>query len=160
MLQERKYLMDKLLEAGIHPPVITSQKMLERANDLHIGAVIFDKTLFTRNGSKKSYKDHSGAQAVRTKIYDKISTYKVIIGEYTPEKCEEIVDAFLAKLGSGPKIAGNHVQVDVVEAVYLTEDDSILKSKLTCELTVTCSGGIYKDTIKEPKSIGTVNLAK
>lgn len=159
MLQEQKYLIEKLKAAGIHTPVITSQKMLEKTNEMHLGAVIFDKSTFHRNGSKKNYVDQNGAKVVRMKIYDRISTFKVIVGEYAPENCEKIVDAFLAGLGNGPKINGNHVQVDVLDEVWLTDEDSILKSKLTCELTVSFQGGIYNEIKKTAGSIGTVNLS-
>lgn len=158
MLTERKYLIDKLMAAGIETTIITEQKKLEKSNEMHVGAVIFDKSTYKRNGSKKTYEDKSGVSCVRTKVFDRIDEFKVIIGEYTPEACEKIVDTFVSILDNGPKIRGNHVQVELAEAVWLDDEDSILKSKMTCEMRITFSGGVYSDHVKKERQLGAVNM--
>ena len=53
--ESKQYLIDKLKAAGIKSKPFTTEKALEKSQESHIGAVLFERETFTRNGSKKRY---------------------------------------------------------------------------------------------------------
>lgn len=55
--ESKQYLIDKLKAAGIKSKPFTTEKALEKSQESHIGAVLFERETFTRNGSKKRYRD-------------------------------------------------------------------------------------------------------
>lgn len=61
--ESKQYLIDKLKAAGIKSKPFTTEKALEKSQESHIGAVLFERETFTRNGSKKRYRDEEGTLA-------------------------------------------------------------------------------------------------
>ena len=57
--ESKQYLIDKLKAAGIKSKPFTTEKALEKSQESHIGAVLFERETFTRNGSKKRYRDEA-----------------------------------------------------------------------------------------------------
>ena len=51
--ESKQYLIDKLKAAGIKSKPFTTEKALEKSQESHIGAVLFERETFTRYGSKK-----------------------------------------------------------------------------------------------------------
>ncbi|TCL43219.1 SON protein [Harryflintia acetispora] len=145
-LQCRQYLIDKLTEAGVRPPVVTSQKRLRTSQDSHIGAVLFESETYARSGQKRRYQTESGDQQRRRKVFDRELTFDVVIGEYEQEKAEEIVERFISLLDRGLYIDGNYVYLEVEEADWVDQDDSILKAKIAVQVTIKFVGGVYRDT--------------
>ena len=81
--ESKQYLIDKLKAAGIKSKPFTTEKALEKSQESHIGAVLFERETFTRNGSKKRYRDEEGTLHKRRKIMERATTFDVIIGGYT-----------------------------------------------------------------------------
>ena len=81
--ESKQYLIDKLKAAGIKSKPFTTEKALEKSQESHIGAVLFERETFTRNGSKKRYRDEEGTLHKRRKIMERATTFGVIIGGYT-----------------------------------------------------------------------------
>lgn len=84
--ESKQYLIDKLKAAGIKSKPFTTEKALEKSQESHIGAVLFERETFTRNGSKKRYRDEEGTLHKRRKIMERATTFGVIIGGYTDER--------------------------------------------------------------------------
>ena len=79
--QSKEYLLEKLKEAGLKSKPYTTQKGLEKSQESHIGAVLFESETLLRNGSKTRYRDQEGAQKKRRKgIY--------VNGDYVPIEVE------------------------------------------------------------------------
>ena len=72
--ESKKYLLDKLKAAGLKSNPYTTQKSLEKSNESHIGAVLFERETYARNGSKTRYRDQQGAQHKRRKVFDRLCT--------------------------------------------------------------------------------------
>lgn len=142
----RTYLIDKLKAAGIKSTPFTSMKKLKTSSESHIGAVLSDGETFSRSGSKTMYRDSAGVQHKRRQVYQRKITYSVIIGEYDQDKCEEIFIRFLSSLDTGIYVDGNYISIEVEDADWVEEDDSILRAKVAVQLKVHFSGGIYRDT--------------
>ena len=96
--QSKKYLLEKLKAAGLKSKPYTTQKGLEKSQESHIGAVLFESEALLRNGSKTRYRDQEGAQKKRRKVFDRALTFTVIIGDYTDEAVESMFGAFLSSL--------------------------------------------------------------
>lgn len=141
----RKYLIDKLKDSGIHMEPITSSKKLNIYQDSHVGAVLFHEENLSRNGSKKSFKDQTGASGKRQKVFDRNLSFDVVIGEYDPQKAEIIYEEFLRSLERGLYVDGNYIDVEPSDAEWAESDDSILKAKIAVQLRVTFFSGVYKD---------------
>ena len=144
--QSKQYLLDKLKEAGLKSKPHTTQKSLERSQDSHLGAVLFESETFNRNGSKTRYSDQTGAQKKRRKVFDRGLSFTVIIGDYTEDAAEAMFERFLSGLGSGIMVDGNFVPLEVEGADWVDSDDSILKAKVAVQIKVRFDGGIYRDT--------------
>ena len=86
--ESKQYLIDKLKAAGIKSKPFTTEKALEKSQESHIGAVLFERETFTRNGSKKKYRDEEGTLHKRRKIMERTTTFGVIIGGYTDDEVE------------------------------------------------------------------------
>lgn len=142
----KEYLLKKLKEAGLKSKPHTSEKSLEKSQESHVGAVLFESETFTRNGSKTRYKDQEGAQKKRRKVFNRGLTFTVIIGDYTDEAVETMFERFLSGIDSGIYIAGNFVPIEVEGADWVDKDDSILKAKVAVQIKIRFDGGIYKDT--------------
>lgn len=142
----KQYLLDKLKEAGLKTKPYTTQKSLERSQDSHIGAILFEAETFNRNGSKIRYSDQTGARKKRRKVFDRGLSFTVIIGEYSEDAAEAMFERFLSSLDSGIMVDGNFVPIEVEGADWVDSDDSILKAKVAVQIKVRFDGGIYRDT--------------
>lgn len=148
----KQYLIDKLKAAGVKTKPFTTRKSLERSQESHVSAVLFQNEAFARNGSKKLFKDQEGAQHKRKKVFDRTVTFSVVIGGYTDDEVEGIFEAFVLCLDQGIYVDGNYVPIAVSEADWVDRDDSILKAQVAVEVQITFEGGIYKDTDFAPLS--------
>lgn len=124
----------------------TTEKALEKSQESHIGAVLFERETFTRNGSKKRYRDEEGTLHKRRKIMERTTTFGVIIGGYTDNEVEEIFDRFVASLDRGIYIDGNFVPIEIEGADWVDKDDSLLKAQVAVQVMITFNGGVYRDT--------------
>ena len=105
--QSKEYLLEKLKEAGLKSKPYTTQKGLEKSQESHIGAVLFESETLLRNGSKTRYRDQEGAQKKRRKVFDRALTFTVIIGDYTDEAVQSMFGAFLSSLNRGIYVNGD-----------------------------------------------------
>lgn len=144
--ESKQYLIDKLKAAGIKSKPFTTEKALEKSQESHIGAVLFERETFTRNGSKKRYRDEEGTLHKRRKIMERATTFGVIIGGYTDDEVEEIFDRFVASLDRGIYIDGNFVPIEIEGADWVDKDDSLLKAQVAVQVMITFNGGVYRDT--------------
>lgn len=144
--QSKQYLLDKLVAAGLKSKPYTTQKSLEKSQESHIGAVLFESEALSRNGSKTYYIDQEGAQKKRRKVFERKLTFTVVIGDYTDDAVETIFEKFLASLDRGIYVDGNFVQIEVEGADWVDKDDSILKAQVAVQATISFDGGLYRDT--------------
>lgn len=144
-LECRDYLIEKLKKAGIKTKPITSMKKLKASMEPHVGAVLFEDETLNRSGAKTIYSDHTGAHK-RRKVFNRDISFSVIIGDSDYLKTEEIYEAFLGTIDKGLYIHGNYTQVEVEEAEWADDEDSILKAKVAVNVKVKFLGGVYKDT--------------
>ena len=151
----RNYLIEQLKSAGIKSHIYTNMKELSATKESHIGAVLFEKEEFARNGSKTTYEEN-GAKYKRVKKLNRNTVLHVIIGEYDQLKCETIFNSFLSELNNGIIIDKNYVEIDVGDADWVEKEDSVLVAKVAVQVTITFKGGIYKDT--QYKNISSVDL--
>ena len=158
MKAEKDFLVGCLTRAGIKSQVLKSWKELERYADSHVGAVLSEGQVLARDGSKRNYTDQSGVRCTRTCIYPVDSKFKVVIGDYTPERAESIFYAFLDEIDHGLHLDGNHVEIELGEVKWVEKDDSILKAEIACEIPVTFHGGYYKDVTRKPFAGINVNV--
>lgn len=142
----KEYLIEKLVEAGIKTAIITNEKTLKLTAESHLGAVLVDTDTFSKNGSKTVFVDEWGNRKKRVKKYNRDITFSCIIGEYEQSKCQLILGKFLESLDTGIYIDGNHTEIELNDAEWVEEKDSILKAKIAVKLEVVFKGGVYKDT--------------
>lgn len=144
--ESKAYLLAKLKEAGLKSKPYTTIKGLEKSQESHVGAVIFEKETLSRNGSKKLFKDKEGAQKKRRKIFDRNLTFTVTIGDYTDDAVETMFEKLLTSLDRGIWVNGDFVPVEVDGADWVDKDDSILKAQVAVQVAITFQGGLYRDT--------------
>lgn len=144
--ESKAYLLAKLKEAGLKTKPYTTIKGLEKSQESHVGAVIFEKEDISRNGSKKLYKDQEGAQKKRRKVFNRKLTFTVTIGDYTDDAVETMFEKFLASLDRGIWVDGDFVPLEAEGADWVNKDDSILKAQVAVQVAITFEGGLYKDT--------------
>ncbi len=145
--QCKEYLIQKLKDAGIKSTVYTSLKKLEKSSESHIGAVMFEADKFTRSGSKTIYVDQGGDKRKRVKVLERKTSFIVVIGEYSEDKCETIFEEFVGLLDRGILIDGNYTPLELEDADWVDQNDSVLKAKIAVQLKVTFEGGVYKDSL-------------
>lgn len=153
---ERDYLVQKLKDAGVHGKIHESLKDLKNCNELHVGAVLQRGESFVRSGSKKQYTDQQGQRKQRNTLFDRTTNLRVIIADTSEEKVDKYLTEFLKQISKGFSIDQNWIDIEVGEADWVEEGDSILKSKIAVELDVTLTGSIYKDTELITPKIGTI----
>ena len=156
MVVERKYLVDTLKAAGIKSQVYSSLKKLKQSNEIHVAAVLRDGDRFLRSSSKKTYKDQDGLRKRRAKLWNRTTTFRVVIADPAEEKVEEILETFLRILKKGIPVDRNWVNIEVGEVDWVEEGDSILKAKVAVQFDITFEGGIYEDRDLKPMQIGTI----
>ena len=156
MVEERDYIIQTLKAAGIRSQVYTTLKKLKQANEAHVGAVLQNGDTFSRSGSKKIFVDQEGQRKRRRKLWDRNTSFCVVIADTSEEKVEGILESFLRNLKKGIDVGGNWVDIVVGEADWLEEGDSILKAKVAVQFLVTFESGIYEDNDMKPMGIGSV----
>ena len=144
--EAKQYLLEKIKAAGIQTNPYTTWKKLRECRESHVGAVLFEREAYARNGSKKRFQDEAGAKHKRRKVFDRDLTFTVIIGDHTDDAVETIFDAFISALDSVIYVAGNYIPITLDGAEWADEDDSILKAKVAVQAAVTFHGGVYRDT--------------
>ena len=144
--ESKAYLIAKLKEAGVRTKPYTAMKRLEKSQESHVSAVIFDKETISRNGSKKCYRDQQGAKKKRRKVFDRDLSFAVIIGDYSDDAVETIFEQFLESLDRGIWVNENFVPIEAEDAEWADEEDSILKARVAVRVMVTFQGGLYRDT--------------
>lgn len=142
--QYKDYLIKKIQDAGIKGKIYTSLKELKASQESHIGAVLFETDKFERSGSKKVFRDDTGKKK-RIKVFDRKTYFSITIGEYKQDKCEEIFERFMTLLDTGIVINENYIPIEIENADWVDEKDSILKAKIAVQVLIRFDGGIYKD---------------
>lgn len=156
MVEERNYIIQTLKDAGIRSQVYTTLKKLKQGNEVHVGAVLQNGDAFSRSGSKKTFVDQEGQRKRRRKLWDRNTSFSVVIADTSEEKVEEILENFLRILKKGIDVGGNWVDIVVGEADWMEEGDSILKAKVAVQFPITFEGGIYEDKDMKPMEIGSI----
>lgn len=156
MIEERNYLIEVLKQSGIKSQVYTNLKKLKQGNEIHVGAVLRNSDIFTRSGSKKTYTDQEGQRKRRIKLWNRSTSFKVVIADTSEEKVEVILDTFLRNLKKGIVIDGNWINILIEEIDWVEEGDSILKAKIAVQFNVTFEGGVYEDRDLKYMEIGSV----
>ena len=142
----RKILIETLKAAGIRNKPYTSQKFLSLAQESHVGAVLFEKESLQKEPLNRVYIGEDGKKRKRKRLFSRMASFNIVIGEYTVEAAEAIYENFLEQLPAGFYVDGNYVNIEPNEAEWMDEKDHILKSKVAVQLLVLCNGGVYKDT--------------
>lgn len=155
MLAEKEYLKEKLKEAGIRSAIHTSMKSLERCSESHLGAVLVEKESFIRQKGRKRYRDGEKAMQRKT-LFIRETLFTVVIGDATESKCEEVLSGFLERVGEGFADNGNWVDIEIGEADWVPEGDSILRSKMACQLAITCRNRICVDSPMVKAGLGSI----
>ena len=145
MKAERDFIIKKLEEAGVRGKIHGSMKALKNCSEGHVGAVLRNGEEFTRSGSKKRYTDQEGHRKQRNRLFDRVTRLHVIIADTSEEKVEEILTRFLTGITKGFPVDRSWVGIEIGEADWVEEGDSILKSRIAVEFDVTLTGGIYED---------------
>ena len=156
MVIEKNYLIKTLKESGIKSQVYTNMKKLKQGNEPHVGAVLRNGETFTRSGSKKVYTDQEGRRKRRVKLWNRSTSLHVVIADTSEEKVEEILENFLVNLKKGLDVNGNWADIEVGDADWVEDGDSILKAKVAVQFDVTFEGGIYQDRKIQPMEIGSI----
>lgn len=156
MVIEKNYLIKTLKESGIKSQVYTNMKKLKQGNEPHVGAVLRNGEIFTRSGSKKVYTDQEGRRKRRVKLWNRSTSLHVVIADTSEEKVEEILENFLVNLKKGLDVNGNWTDIEVGDADWVEDGDSILKAKVAVQFDVTFEGGIYQDRKIQPMEIGSI----
>lgn len=141
----REYLISKLSQSGLRTKPITSMKKLSQSYETHIGAVLFEEEAYERGDAKRKYIDQTGGQHKRLKLFSRETTFAVIIGDPEPEKAESMFETLIQNLDKGIFINGNYTAIEVGNAEWVDDEDSIIKSKVAVKVRITFIGGIYKD---------------
>lgn len=157
MKEERDFLIKALQKAGVKGKIYESMKTLKNCGELHVGAVLRVRENFTRSGSKKRYTDKEGRRKQRNKLFDRITVLHVVIADTSEDKVETLLNNFLTGISKGFEVNGNWVDLELSDAEWLEEEDTILKAKITVEFDVTLKGGIYVDTDVVNIGLGDVN---
>lgn len=121
-------------------------KRLQLCQESHVGAVIFAEESLKHDGSKRRFQDELQKKHKRRKVFHRSISFHVIIGDYSVEEVEATYEKFIANIPNGIYVEGNFVAIDPESADWLTNEDSILRSKMAVELTIRFDGGVYKDT--------------
>lgn len=144
--ESKQYLLDKLKAAGLKSKPYTTQKALEKSQESHIGAVLFESETLSRNGSKTRFRDQEGAQKKRRKVFERTLAFTVIIGDYSDEAVESTFERFLGNLDRGIYVNGDFVPIEAEGADWVDKDDSILKAQVAVQVKIIFNGGVYRDT--------------
>ena len=151
-MSEKEYLIDLLKKAGIKTPISETMKKLRQSNEIHIGAVLRLGESLQRSSSKKNFIDQEGQAKRRYKLWSRERTFRVVIADSKEDKCEAVLTEFLKIIDKGIVIDGNWIDITVGNPDWVDAEDSVLKSKMGVQVSITFTGGIYED--KDRKKIG------
>lgn len=157
MKPERDFLVKALQTAGVRGKIHDSLKSLKNCNEVHVGAVLRVNEKFTRSGSKKRYQDQEGQRKQRNKLFNRITKLHVVIADSEESKVEAVLTKFLQEISKGFAVDGNWVGIELENADWVEQSDSILKSKIAVEFDVILTGGVYKDVNLVNAEIGKIN---
>lgn len=135
-----------LKEAGCGREPYTSRKKLVSTSESRVSAVLCEDETVERDRQRKVYTGEDGARLKRSRLYKREITFLVIIGDYTNEKLEEVYEKFLEGLPRGIYVDGNYTSIEPTDTDWVGEKDHILYSKVSVQVKITCSGGMYRDT--------------
>ncbi len=144
--ESKGYLIDKLRAAGLKSRPYTTGKSLEKSQESHVGAVLFESEGLSRDHSKTYYRDQEGVRKKRRKVFGRKLTFSVVIGGYTDDEVEAMFERFLVGLDRGIYVRGDFVPIEVEGADWIDKDDSILKAQVAVQIRITFDGGLYKDS--------------
>lgn len=104
--QSKEYLLEKLKAAGLKSKPYTTQKGLEKSQESHIGAVLFESETLLRNGSKTRYDRY-----VKTTAQGATKALKVFLFDNVVEESRASLEANLEEfpalaLSIGEKLLG------------------------------------------------------
>lgn len=140
-----KYLEELLLQAGMNSEICKSIQELKNYAGSYVGGVVLDKDHFEVERKNKVYIE-KGVQKKRIKKFNRTTEFLVIIGEHTSQACDEIFAKFLSLIDKGIyDLEGNYVEIEIGEAEWLRDKDSILVSSVVVQVGISFKGGIYKD---------------
>lgn len=143
MVEEKKFLVKKLKEAGLKGTVFESLKKMKLSNEMQFAGVFPAGDTLVRSGSKIKFVDEEGRRSSRHKLWARDTKLRVVIAGTSDEKVDEILVSFLRVVGKGLVIDGNWVDMELGELDWVDEDDSILKAKMAVQFDVTFKSGIY-----------------
>lgn len=139
------YIAELLKRAGIKTKICVEMRELQSFANPHVGAAIVDKDTVEKVRQKKVYTDEEKMKK-RVKRFNRETIINVVIGENNSEMCDKIFAEFLSIIDDGLyDNAGNYIPIEVGEAEWVTDKDSILKSKIAVEIPVTFYGGVYRE---------------
>lgn len=156
MTEEREFIVRTLTEAGVRGKIHDSMKSLKNCNEIHVGAVLRAGESFERSGSRKRYGDDEGRRMQRNKLFTRTTVLHVVIGDRDEGKVDQILTRFLSIVSKGFAVSGNWVDIEIGDADWMEEHDTILKSRVAVEFDVTLRGGVYTDTEIRKASVGEI----
>jgi hypothetical protein len=141
----KDYLENKLKEADVKGKIYRSMKYLKNSNSPYLGAILFEKEEFKKDGSKTIY-DDNGTKIKRIRKLIRETWLSVVIAHSKEYDCEVIFSNFLKVLDKGIDDGdGNFVDIEVLDSDWVDEEDSILNSKIAVQILIKFTGGIYED---------------
>lgn len=142
----KDYLEEKLRVAGVKGKIYHTEKELKLSSAVHLGAILFSKEKFEKDGSKKIYQKEDAMRVKRVCKLKRITEIVVVIGDSKEENCEEIFSNFLSMLDSGMDDgSGNYIEIEALDSDWVYDKDNILKSKTAVMVWIRFTGGIYVD---------------
>ena len=156
MKEEREFIVNTLKSAGAKGKIHDSVKSMKNCSDVHVCAVMRVGESFTRSGSKRRFEDQEGHRKQRNKLFDRVTVLQVVIADANEEKVDKLLTDFLKKISKGFAVSGNWVDIEIGDADWVEENDSILKSRIAVEFDVTLKGGIYTDTDLKEAAVGMI----
>lgn len=156
MREEREFLVNTLKSAGAKGKIHDSVKSMRNCSDVRVCGVMRVGESFTRSGSKKRFEDKEGLRKQRNKLFDRVTVLQVVIADANEEKVDNLLTDFLKKISKGFYVNGNWVDIEIGDADWVEENDSILKSRIAVEFDVTLKGGIYTDIDLKEAAVGNI----
>lgn len=140
-----KYLEELLVKSGIKSRVCKSIDELKRYDSQHTGGIVLEKDKFETERKNKVFIQEK-QQKKRIKKFSRDTAFLIIIGEYKPIACDKLFATFLSLIDRGIyDDAGNYVGIEIGEAEWLRDKDSLLRSSVVVQVSITFKGGLYKD---------------
>lgn len=145
MIEEKNFLIQTLQAAGVKTRIHTTMKSLKNSSEIHLGAVLYIEERFTRSNSKRKYIDQTGVSKQRNRKFIRETELKVVIADSKEEKLDDILTQFMRQISRGMTVDGNWENLEIGKVSWYEKDDTILKSNVSVEFSVTFTGGVYVD---------------